>query len=160
MKGGVVNTKVHCWETPSLPRRRKKDGGKVKEGAEGNGGRRKGGGKCNNEGRRQQAEFEINYNSGKGTFFFFNMSLSDISPHCLHLCCPCCPPPFVAFSSLLDLATILLVFWVDLVSPSGELWCSPPPFRSLTLVSVNSRLYCHHWTSLLLDFTIVGPGHC
>ena len=66
----MVNTKVHRWKTPSLPTRRKKDGGEVKEGAKGNEGRRKGGGKCDNEGRRQQAEFEINYNSGKGTFFF------------------------------------------------------------------------------------------
>ena len=69
-KEGVVNTKVHPWETPSLPRRRNKDSGEVEEGAKSNEGRRKGGGKCDNEGRRQQAEFEINYNSGKGAFFF------------------------------------------------------------------------------------------
>ena len=44
---GTVNTKVHHWETPSLPRRRRKDGGEVKEGKEGTKG---------NEGRGRQRE--------------------------------------------------------------------------------------------------------
>ena len=89
------------------------------------------------------------------------MSPSDISPHCLRLHCPCCPPPFVAFSTLLDLATgPSFVFWVELVSPSSELWCSPPPFCSLTLASVDSGLYCRCWTLPSLDLAIIRPCHC
>ena len=166
-KGGAVNTKVYCWETPSLPRRWRKDGGEVEEGTKGNEERRKGGGKCDNEGRKQQAEFEINYNSGKGTFFFQHVTKwhFPLLPHCLCLLCPCCPPLFVAFGALLNLATgPSFIFWVDLVSPSSKLWCSLPlllftDFGISGLRTLLPLLDFTVWTWLLLDLAVVGFCH-
>ena len=86
-----------------------------------------------------------------------------LSLHCLW--CPPCPPwPHHQPPSFLHLLGRLGVSqWWTLVFTV--------PVCSLTLVSVDTKLYCHHctlpsldfgccWTWLLLDLAIIGLGHC
>ena len=58
------------------------------------------------------------------------------------------------------------IFWVDLVSPSSKLWCSLPLLlftdfgvSGLWTLLLSLDFYCH-WTWLLLDLAVVGPGCC
>ena len=144
----VVNTKVHHWETPSLPRRQRKD-------------QWQGWGGC----QRQQREEGNKGNKGEGnkgkchlvtcwkkkctlTWVVIYFKLSSLSPtfiitlssslHCLwHPPQPCHCSSFI--------------FWVDLVSPSSELWCSPPPlsFTDFGISGLQTLLP-------LLDFAVGG----